>query len=155
MLGYKTKHKLLDIPLRLDMMSVDEVRWTPYRLQKIWDCWACRPANNKMYVVRNLFVEALWLEAPSHLLIETWTSVPAIPPSACTNDYMQWFLPRSHQRIQNPLNIPRGFYVPVDSPMPPQALLDLVAREARREDAEKEEKFDRIADLLMRHYCAS
>ncbi|KAI5658440.1 hypothetical protein M9H77_27233 [Catharanthus roseus] len=48
-----------------------------------------RPANNRMYVVRNLFMEALWLEAPSHLLTETWTNVPAIPPSACTDDYMQ------------------------------------------------------------------
>ncbi|KAI5668129.1 hypothetical protein M9H77_17982 [Catharanthus roseus] len=86
---------------------------------------------------------------------ETWTSVPAIPPGAYTNDYMQWFLPRSHPRIQNPLNILRGFHVPVDPPMSPQALLDLVAREARREHAGKEEKFDRIADLLMRHYRAS
>ncbi|KAI5650465.1 hypothetical protein M9H77_36470 [Catharanthus roseus] len=86
---------------------------------------------------------------------ETWTSDPAIPPSACTDDYMQWFLPRSDPRIRNPLNISRRFHVPVDPPMPPQALLDLVAREARREDAGKEEKFDRIADLLLRHYRAS
>ncbi|KAI5650633.1 hypothetical protein M9H77_36638 [Catharanthus roseus] len=116
---------------------------------------AHRPVNNRMYVVRNLFVEALWLEAPSHLLTEAWISVLAIPPSACTNDYMQWFLPRSHPRIQNPLNIPHGFYVPVDPSMPPQALLYLVARETRREDTRKEEKFDRIDDLLMRHYRAS
>ncbi|KAI5682793.1 hypothetical protein M9H77_04021 [Catharanthus roseus] len=65
MLGHKFEHKLLDIRLRLDMMTVDEAR---------------RPASNRMYVVRNLFVEALWLEAPSHLLTETWTSVPTIPP---------------------------------------------------------------------------
>ncbi|KAI5670696.1 hypothetical protein M9H77_11060 [Catharanthus roseus] len=49
---------------------------------------AHRPANNWMYVVRNLFVEALWLKAPSHLLTETWTSVSAILPSVCMDDYM-------------------------------------------------------------------
>ncbi|KAI5677852.1 hypothetical protein M9H77_08802 [Catharanthus roseus] len=83
------------------------------------------------------------------------TSIPAIPPSTCTDDYMQWFLPCSHLQIQNPLNIPRGFHVTVDPPMPPQALLDLIAREARGKDAGKEDKFDRIADLLTRHYRAS
>ncbi|KAI5672581.1 hypothetical protein M9H77_12945 [Catharanthus roseus] len=108
-----------------------------------------------MYVVRNLFVEALWLEAPSHLWTETWTSVPVIPPSACTNDYMQWFLPCSHPRLQNPVNIPRGFHVPLDPLMPDRALLDLIAREARRKDAGKKEKFDRITYLLMRHYCST
>ncbi|KAI5656508.1 hypothetical protein M9H77_25301 [Catharanthus roseus] len=113
---------------------------------------ARRPTNNRMYVVRNLFVKTLWLEALSHLLTKTWTSVPAIPPSACTDDYMQWFLPRSHPWIQNPVNIPRGFHVPADPPMPPQTLVDLIAREARREDARKEEKFDRMLDLLTRHY---
>ncbi|KAI5678018.1 hypothetical protein M9H77_08968 [Catharanthus roseus] len=113
---------------------------------------ARRPANNRMYVVRNLFVEALWLEVTSHLLTETWTSVSAIPPSACTDDYMQWFLPRSHPRIQNPVNISCGFHIPTDPPMPPQALLDLIAPEARREDVRKEDKFDRMLDLLTRHY---
>ncbi|KAI5654466.1 hypothetical protein M9H77_31653 [Catharanthus roseus] len=102
---------------------------------------ARRPTNNRMSVVKNLFAEALWLEAPLHLFTETWTSVPTIPPSACTDDYMQWFLPRSHPRIQNPLNIPHGFHVPADPPMPPQTL--------------KEEKFDRMLDLLTRHYLAS
>ncbi|KAI5671410.1 hypothetical protein M9H77_11774 [Catharanthus roseus] len=117
-------------------MSVEEVRWMSYSLQEIRDCWvstwhgfitylyvvesympdrAHKPANNRMYVVRNLFVGALWLEAPSHLLTETWTSV-------------------------------------LDPPMPDKAQLDLIAREARREDARKEENFDRIADLLSRHY---
>ncbi|KAI5676025.1 hypothetical protein M9H77_06975 [Catharanthus roseus] len=63
-----------------------------------------------------------------------------------------WFLPRSHPRLQNPVNIPHGFHVPVDLPMLDKALLDLIASEARREDAGKEEKFDRIANLLSRHY---
>ncbi|KAI5681429.1 hypothetical protein M9H77_02657 [Catharanthus roseus] len=86
---------------------------------------ARRPANNRIYVVRNLFVEALWLEVPSHLLMETWTSVPVIPPNAS------------------------------DPPMPPQALLDLIAREARRENVGKEQKFDKMLDLLTGHYRGS
>ncbi|KAI5663655.1 hypothetical protein M9H77_22978 [Catharanthus roseus] len=91
---------------------------------------ARRPPNNRMYVLRNTFVEALWLEAPSHLLTETWTSVPAIPASSCTDDYMDWYLPRTHPRIQNPGNIPSGYNVPVAPAMPPKALLDLIARES-------------------------
>ncbi|KAI5659924.1 hypothetical protein M9H77_28717 [Catharanthus roseus] len=83
----------------LDMMTADEVRWMLYRTQDVRDCW-CIPAhhiqprearrlpNNRMYVLRNTFVEALWLEVPSYLLTETWTSVPAIPASSCTDDYL-------------------------------------------------------------------
>ncbi|KAI5682695.1 hypothetical protein M9H77_03923 [Catharanthus roseus] len=138
MLGYKSEYKLLDIHLQLDMMTTDEACIPAHPIRPME---ARMLANNRMYVVRNLFVEALWLEAPSHLLTETWTSVPAIPPNSPKDteslEYFPWF------------------YVPVDPPMPSQALLDLVAHEARQEDAVKEEKFDRIADLLMRHYCAS
>ncbi|KAI5667926.1 hypothetical protein M9H77_17779 [Catharanthus roseus] len=32
-------------------------------------------------------------------MIESWTSVPAIPPSSYTDYYMDWFFPRSHPRI--------------------------------------------------------
>ncbi|KAI5664596.1 hypothetical protein M9H77_23919 [Catharanthus roseus] len=32
-IGYKNENKLLDIRLRLDMMTADEVRWIPYRTQ--------------------------------------------------------------------------------------------------------------------------
>ncbi|KAI5668742.1 hypothetical protein M9H77_18595 [Catharanthus roseus] len=99
---------------------VDEVRWMPYRLQEIQDCW-----------------------------VSTWHGFIAY------FDCVEAYMPDRYPRIQNPLNILRGFHVLVDSPMPPQALLDLIAREARRENAGKEEKFDRIADLLMRHYQAS
>ncbi|KAI5654056.1 hypothetical protein M9H77_31243 [Catharanthus roseus] len=105
---------------------------------------ARKPPNNRMYVLRNTFVEALWLEAPSHLLIESWTSVLAIPSSSCTDDYMDWFLLRSHPRIQNPSNIPRGFQVPVAPAMPPQALLDLIAREATREDVNERDSLVRL-----------
>ncbi|KAI5652851.1 hypothetical protein M9H77_30038 [Catharanthus roseus] len=61
MLGYKNENKLLNIRLRLDVMTADEVRWCipvyPIQPQE-----ARRPPNNKMYVLRNTFVEALWLE---------------------------------------------------------------------------------------------
>ncbi|KAI5674260.1 hypothetical protein M9H77_14624 [Catharanthus roseus] len=115
---------------------------------------ARRPPNNKMYVLRNTFVETLWLEAPSHLLTETWTSAPAISSSSCTDDYMGWCLSRSHPRIYNLGNIPSGFHLPVVPVMPLQALLDLIAREATREDLEDSEFKRTVRDLLRKHYRA-
>ncbi|KAI5654707.1 hypothetical protein M9H77_31894 [Catharanthus roseus] len=38
-ISYKSERKLLDICLRLDMMTVYEVRWMPYRTQHVHDCW--------------------------------------------------------------------------------------------------------------------
>ncbi|KAI5660106.1 hypothetical protein M9H77_28899 [Catharanthus roseus] len=87
-----------------------------------------RQPNNRMYLLRNTFVEALWLEAPLQLLTDS-----------CTDDYLGWYLPRSHPMIQNLGNISSGFHVPVAPVMPPQALLDLIAREATREDLEDSE----------------
>ncbi|KAI5677860.1 hypothetical protein M9H77_08810 [Catharanthus roseus] len=139
MLGHKTEHKLLDIRLRLDMMSADEVRFRQcIPAHPVRPMEACRPANNRMYVVRKSFVEALWLEAPSHLLIETWTSVSTIPPSSPQDI-------ESHERF-------RRFHVPVDPPMPVSALMDMIAREMHRNDTRKEEKYDKITDLVKRHY---
>ncbi|KAI5650134.1 hypothetical protein M9H77_36139 [Catharanthus roseus] len=121
-------------------------------------CWsllepqeARRPPNNRMYVLRNTFVEALWLEAPSHLLTETWTSVLGIPLSSYTDDYIGWYLPRSQPRIQNHGNIPSVFHLPVALIMPPQALLDLIAREATREDLEDSEFRRTVRDSLREH----
>ncbi|KAI5677834.1 hypothetical protein M9H77_08784 [Catharanthus roseus] len=130
-IGYKSEHKLLDIRLRLDMMTADEVRWMPYRTQ-----------------------DALWLEAPSHLLTETWTNVLVIPASSCTDDYLDWYLPRTHPRIQNPRNIPSGYNVPVAPAMPPQALLDMITHECHRQDISTEEFHHRVRDLLRVHYNA-
>ncbi|KAI5649723.1 hypothetical protein M9H77_35728 [Catharanthus roseus] len=149
MLGYKNKHKLLDIRLRLDMMTVDEVRWTPYRMQEIRDCWVSTWHGLIAYF--DCVQPYMPDRASSHLLIESWTSVQAFLPNFCTEDYMDWFLPRSHPRIQNPSNIPRGFHIPVDPPMQAEALLDLVASEASQEDIRKEERLDRVLDLLRRH----
>ncbi|KAI5683984.1 hypothetical protein M9H77_05212 [Catharanthus roseus] len=127
MLGYKNENKLLDIRLRLDVMTTDEPQE------------ARRPPNNRMYVLMNTF---------------TWNSVPAIPPSSCTDNYMGWYLPRSHPSIQNPENIPSGFHLLVAPVMPPQALLDLIAREATREDLEDSEFRRMVRDLLRKHYRA-
>ncbi|KAI5654818.1 hypothetical protein M9H77_32005 [Catharanthus roseus] len=93
-----------------------------------------RPANNRVYMVKNVFIVALWLEVPSHLLTSTWTSIPAIPPSRCTDDYMPWFLPRTHPWIQNPDRLPRGVPLPTIAPITLQVLLDMVARELDRDD---------------------
>ncbi|KAI5666765.1 hypothetical protein M9H77_16618 [Catharanthus roseus] len=171
MIDYKNENKLLDIRLRLDMMTADGVRWIPYRTQDIRDCWVstwysvfpptlsslkrhAAPPNNRMFVLRNTFVKELWLEAPSHLLTESWTSVPAIPASSCTDDYMDWYFPRTHPRIQYPENILSGYNVPVAPTMPPKALLDLIVRECHRHDIDGDEFRRTVRDLLRKHYIA-
>ncbi|KAI5652705.1 hypothetical protein M9H77_29892 [Catharanthus roseus] len=37
MLGHNTDNKLIDLRIRLDTMTADEVRWTPYRSDEISD----------------------------------------------------------------------------------------------------------------------
>ncbi|KAI5666704.1 hypothetical protein M9H77_16557 [Catharanthus roseus] len=175
MLGHKTENKLIDLHIRLDTMTVDEVRWTPYRSDEISDVWVstvvkqfgwvqcipahpirpqehCRPANNRVYMVKNVFIEALWLEAPSHLLTSTWTSIPAIPPSRCTDDYMPWFLPRTHPQIQNPYRLPCGMQMPTIAPIIPQVLLDMVARELDCDDNDDDTKVSRASDMIQRYH---
>ncbi|KAI5656937.1 hypothetical protein M9H77_25730 [Catharanthus roseus] len=122
--GHKSERKLLDIRLKLDLMTADEcIPAYPIQPRE-----ARRLPNNRMYVLRNTFVEALWLEAPS----------------SCTDDYLDWYLPRSHPRIQNPGNIPIGYNVPVAPAMPPQVLLDIIARECHRQDISSKEFHHRV-----------
>ncbi|KAI5671802.1 hypothetical protein M9H77_12166 [Catharanthus roseus] len=135
-IGYNNENKLLDIRLRLDMITADEAVYSAHPIQPQE---ARRPPNNRMYILRNTFVEALSLEAPSHLLTDSWTSVLAIPASSCTDDYMDWYLPCTHPMIQNPRNIPSGYNVPVALAIPPKALLDLIARECHRQDIDGDE----------------
>ncbi|KAI5658331.1 hypothetical protein M9H77_27124 [Catharanthus roseus] len=144
-IGYKNENKLLDIRLRLNMMTANEVRRIPYKTQDIRDCWVSTWHGNT-------FVETLWLEAPSHLLTESWTSVPTILASFCADDYMDWYLPRTQPRIQNPENIPSGYNFPVAPAMPPKALLDLIARECHRQDIDGDEFRRTVRDLLRKHY---
>ncbi|KAI5647814.1 hypothetical protein M9H77_33819 [Catharanthus roseus] len=103
-IGCKNENKLLDIRLRLDMMTADEVRWIPYRTQNIRDCWVS---------TRHGFTACFDCSC---------TSVPTILASSCTDDYMDWYLPRTHPRIQNPGNILSGYNVPVA----PAIVIDMI-----------------------------
>ncbi|KAI5655092.1 hypothetical protein M9H77_32279 [Catharanthus roseus] len=73
-LGYKNENKLLDIRLRLDVTTADEVRWCipahPIQSRK-----PLSPPNNRMYVLRNTFVEALWLEDTESREYSQWLSL--------------------------------------------------------------------------------
>ncbi|KAI5661936.1 hypothetical protein M9H77_21259 [Catharanthus roseus] len=100
-----------------------------------------RPTNNR----------AFWLEAPSHLT-STWTNIPTISPSRCTDDYMPWFLPRTHPRIQNPDRLPRGVQLPTIAPITPHVLLDMVARELDRDDIDDATKVSRASDMIKRYH---
>ncbi|KAI5676391.1 hypothetical protein M9H77_07341 [Catharanthus roseus] len=62
------------------------------------------------------------------------TNIPVIPPSRCTDDYMPWFLSRTHLSIQNPDRLPRSVQLPTIAPITPHVLLDMVARELDRDD---------------------
>ncbi|KAI5671861.1 hypothetical protein M9H77_12225 [Catharanthus roseus] len=97
-----------------------------------------RPANKRVYIVKNVFIEALWLNAPSHLLTSTWTSIPAIPPSRCTDDYMPW--------------LPRGVQMPTIAPITPHALLNMVARELDRDDIDDATNVSRASDMIKRYH---
>ncbi|KAI5656353.1 hypothetical protein M9H77_25146 [Catharanthus roseus] len=73
---------------------------------------------------------------PYHLLMETWTSVLAVPPSWCTDDYILWFLPHSHPRIQNPETLSRGVQLPSATPISLQVLVDMISHEVDRDDVD-------------------
>ncbi|KAI5662589.1 hypothetical protein M9H77_21912 [Catharanthus roseus] len=47
------------------------------------------------------------------------TYIPVLPLSRCTDDYMPWFLPCTHPRIQNPDRLPRGVQLPMAAPIIP------------------------------------
>ncbi|KAI5681650.1 hypothetical protein M9H77_02878 [Catharanthus roseus] len=105
-----------------------------------------------VYMVKNVSIEVLWLEAPSHLLTFTWTSIPAIPPSRCTDDYIPWFLPRTHLRIQNPDRLPRGVQFPTIAPITPHVLLDMVDCELDRDDIDDATKVSRASNMIRRYH---
>lgn len=80
-----------------------------------------------MYVVKNTFIEGLWLEAQSHLLTEMWMIVPPIPPSQYRHNYMSWFLHRTHLWIRNLDRLPHGFQYPIPGRASPVIVLDMLA----------------------------
>ncbi|KAI5671968.1 hypothetical protein M9H77_12332 [Catharanthus roseus] len=110
-----------------------------------------RLANNRVYAVKNVFIEALWLEASSHLLTSTWNNVLALPPSRCTDDYMPWFLPRTHLRIQNPKRLPRSVQLPTTTPITLHVLVDIISREVRCDDIDYATRIGRISDMIKKY----
>ncbi|KAI5672005.1 hypothetical protein M9H77_12369 [Catharanthus roseus] len=121
MLGHKSKHKLLDIRIRLDVKTADDVRWTSYRPEEIQDVW-------------------------------TWTSVTAVPPSRCIDDYMPWFVPRTHPRTQNPERLPRGVRMLTTTPLSEVVLLDMIDSEMGRDDTDSDTKIERISEMIKKYY---
>ncbi|KAI5676187.1 hypothetical protein M9H77_07137 [Catharanthus roseus] len=99
-------------------------------------------------MVKNVFIETFWLEAPSHLLTFTWTNKRAIPLSRCTDDYMPWFLPCTHPRIQNPDRLPRCVQLPTTTPITPHVPLDMIALELDRDDIDDATKVGRAPDMI-------
>ncbi|KAI5667881.1 hypothetical protein M9H77_17734 [Catharanthus roseus] len=160
-LGHKTKNKLIDLRIRLDTMTVDEVRVVR---QFGWvQCISAHPirpqehrrlANNMVYMVRNMFTEVFWLEAPSYLLTSIWTSISAIPPSRCTNDYMPWFLPRTHPRIQMSSAIARREepWCNERSLITPHVLLDMISRDLDRDNIDDATKVGRASDMTKKYH---
>ncbi|KAI5657191.1 hypothetical protein M9H77_25984 [Catharanthus roseus] len=98
------------------------------------------------------FWSLLELEAASHLLTSTWTSIPAISSSRCTDDYMPWFLPRTHPRIQNLDRLPRDVQLPTIAPITLHVLLDMVARELDRNDTDDASKVSKASDMIKRYH---
>ncbi|KAI5672266.1 hypothetical protein M9H77_12630 [Catharanthus roseus] len=170
MLGHKMEKKLIDLHIHLDTITANEVSGlctNPIRLLmygfllwvgSMYSSYPIRPqehrrlANNRVYMVKNVFIEAFRLEAPSHLLTSTWTSIPAIPPSRCTDDYMPWFLPRTYPRIQNPDKLPHGVQLPTIALITPNVLLDMVARELDCDDIDDAMKVSRASDMIKRYH---
>ncbi|KAI5659013.1 hypothetical protein M9H77_27806 [Catharanthus roseus] len=110
-----------------------------------------RLANNRVYMVKNVFIYALWLEALSHLLMSTWTNVPALPLSRCTDDYMPWFLPRTHPRIQNPERFPRSIQLLTTTPITLKVLVDMISLEVDRDDIDDATRIGRISDMIKNY----
>ncbi|KAI5663198.1 hypothetical protein M9H77_22521 [Catharanthus roseus] len=79
------------------------------------------------------------------------TSVPVVPPSRCNDNYMSWFLSRSHPRIQNPKRLPRGVPLPSATPISLQVLVDMISREVDRKNIDSDMKIGRISDMLKKY----
>ncbi|KAI5676181.1 hypothetical protein M9H77_07131 [Catharanthus roseus] len=78
-------------------------------------------------------------------------SVSVLPPSWCTDDYMPWFLPRTHPRIQNPERLPRGIQLPTATPITLHVVVDMIYREVDRNDIDDATKICRISDMIKKY----
>ena len=76
--------------------------------------------------------DRLWMTPAAHMLMSGYYAHRAIPPSACTSDYLDWYYTRSHPFIQNPENV------------------DMPDAEVQQEEGAEGEEADRSS--LMRIY---
>ncbi|KAI5667953.1 hypothetical protein M9H77_17806 [Catharanthus roseus] len=66
-------------------------------------------------------------------------------------NYMPWFLPRTHPRIQNPQRLPHSVQLPTATPITPQVLVDMISREVDRDDVDDATKIGRISDMIKKY----
>ncbi|KAI5673054.1 hypothetical protein M9H77_13418 [Catharanthus roseus] len=121
MLGYKNENKLLNIRLKLDVMTADEVeyrtgcrrfglvgfpRGTYIPAQPIQPQEARKPPNNKMYVLRNTFVRHVTVFRPFHRVparMITWVGTsPKSPEDTEFRQYSQWLSLTGSSRYATP-----------------------------------------------------
>ncbi|KAI5667129.1 hypothetical protein M9H77_16982 [Catharanthus roseus] len=162
MLGHKIENKLIDLHIRLDTMLATRlggIRTDPMRLlmygflpHPIYPQEHRGPANNRVYMVKDVFIEAFWLEASSHLLTSTWTNIPTIPPSRCTNDYMSWFSPVLIQGFRIRTGSPARMQLPTTTPITAHVLLDMAACELDREDIDDTTKVGKASNMIKRYH---
>ncbi|KAI5657332.1 hypothetical protein M9H77_26125 [Catharanthus roseus] len=79
-------------------------------------------------------------------------SIPDLLPSWCIDDYMPWFLSRTHPRIQNPDRLPYGVQLPTVAPITPHVLLDMISRELNSDDIDDTTKVGRASDMIKKYH---
>ena len=77
----------------------------------------CRSSNIRKYKVKYPRKESNWFAPDGHILSVRQLGARARPPSACTPDYMDWYLPLSHPRVVNTGLLPRN--IPITQPQLP------------------------------------
>ncbi|KAI5663107.1 hypothetical protein M9H77_22430 [Catharanthus roseus] len=81
--------------------------------------YVCTPGESGSEVVQTSHPEFILfvLMSTAGQQITGCKCILAIPPSRCTDDYMPWFLPCIHPRIQNPDRLPPGVQLPTIAPI--------------------------------------
>ncbi|KAI5673981.1 hypothetical protein M9H77_14345 [Catharanthus roseus] len=123
MLGHKSEHKLVDLRIRLDMMTGDKVRWTQYKLEEITD------RHRLTYLRRHGQVSLLY----HHLGAQTLIS-----------------LPHSSKDSESG-KAPAGVQLSTATPITLQVLVDMISREVDRDDVDDATKIGRISDLIKKY----
>lgn len=89
------------------------------------------PINPASYVIHYESYKSNWCDYTSHILSKERMGAMALEPWQTSQDYMQWFLPRTHQRVQNRLYMTISS-LPIASEMTAEARLQLIRGHARR-----------------------